>query len=97
MKGFLEQIKDILDICRVVAFLIFALNFIFLVFITILFLFGCIVSLFEGGIIFEEFINEFGGIPYKVLFLSLVVHIVTKEIDRITKKYIDRITKKYID
>jgi len=97
MKGFLKQIKDFLDFCRVVAFLIFALNFIFLVFVTILFLFACIGSLFEGGINFEELINEFGDVPFKVLFLSLVVHIVTKEIDRITKKYIDRITKKYID
>ena len=91
MKGLLELLKssfvDFLQICAIVAFYIFVLNFIFLVIATIAILFFSIFSLLDDVEFFLEVINEIGDIPFKVLFLSLVVHIVTKEFYKKTLSY----------
>ena len=90
MKGLLELLKssfvDFLQICAIVAFYIFALNFIFLVIAAVAILwviFGFIV----GGVELVGLINEIGDVPFKVLFLSLVIHIVTKEFYKKAFKY----------
>ena len=81
MKRLLDFINELelIEYCGIAAFFIYVLNFIFLVIATIAILFFGIFSLLEDVEIFLELINEFGDAPYRVLFLSLVVHIVTKE------------------
>ena len=81
MKRLLDFINELelIEYCGVAAFFIYVLNFIFLVIATIAILFFGIFSLLEDVEIFLGLINDIGDVPFKVLFLSLVVHIVTKE------------------
>jgi hypothetical protein len=91
MKGIFDFIKtsniQFIDLCGIAAFFINFLNFIFLVIATIAILFFGILSLLEDVELFVGLINEMGDLPFKVLFLSLVVHIVTKEFYKKTLSY----------
>ena len=91
MKGLLDFIKglEVPDICRVAALIVCALNFIFLVIVTIVILFIVFGSFLYGGV--EDIVRwineELGDVHFKVLFLSLVVHIVTKDFYKQALKY----------
>lgn len=91
MKGLLDFIKrsnvEFIELCGIAAFFIYVLNFIFLVIATIAILFFGIFSSLEGVEHFVGLINGMGDVPFKVLFLSLVVHIVTKEFYKKTLSY----------
>ena len=88
MKGLLDELKsDFFQIGAFVAFCIFALNFIFLVIVVVVILF-VIFGFIVGGVELVGLINEIGDVPFKVLFLSLVIHIVTKEFYKKAIKYI---------
>jgi len=92
MKGLLDFIKtsnvQFIELFGIAAFFIYLLNFIFLVIATIAILFFGIFSLSAAGVEhIVGLINELGDVPFKVLFLSLVVHIVTKEFYKKAFKY----------
>jgi uncharacterized membrane protein HdeD (DUF308 family) len=91
IKGLFDSLRDVevIDICRVAALFVCALNFIFLVIVTIVILFIVFGSFLHGGV--EDIVRwlneELGDVHFKVLFLSLVVHIVTKDFYKQALKY----------